>query len=311
MGDGGGEGKGFSVPIGPAVVVGIFRSVEDAVAIGVRVGGIGDGAGGLAGSVVAQAKRANSGNRAGIFHYGVKGRIHVPDEVFVTIGIGVGGDIGAGVRGGAPSHFEGIGQAVPIGIRTTGECFAKSVVYMDIPVRPRIGARFREIFDRGFVDITQSVVVAIRIRGTRRFAQDDPCGPGGGRGSASIRTGGGQLIVAGSGDHPRDVPNLRSGIHCGSDSVPSSIAIGIDQRRLFVGIPNPIRVEIRKGVPRVVDAILVVVEVGFCRIKQSVEVGIGVGFVQDCDGGISGQDHTVDRKAGLHLDGEAQTVRPR
>jgi hypothetical protein len=74
-------------------VVGIFHSVENSVSIGVRVGWSGDGAGGLARSIIAEAKRSDSRNRASIFHYGVKRRIDIADEVRIAVPVSIGGSV--------------------------------------------------------------------------------------------------------------------------------------------------------------------------------------------------------------------------
>ena len=104
MGNGRSQRKRFAIAIGPAVAVGVLHSVQDAVSIGVGIGRVGDRAGGLAGSVIAVALGADTGNRWVVFDYSVKGRIHVTDEVFESITIGV--DRGVGVSaGGAPAHF--------------------------------------------------------------------------------------------------------------------------------------------------------------------------------------------------------------
>ena len=78
-------------------MVGIFHSVKDRVPIGVGIGGIGDGAGGLAGSIIAKAKRSDSRNRASIFHYGMKRGIDIADEVRIAVAVGIGRSVGGRV----------------------------------------------------------------------------------------------------------------------------------------------------------------------------------------------------------------------
>ena len=144
-------------------MVGIFHSVKDPVRIGVGIGGIGDGAGGLAGSVIAEAKRSDSRNRASIFHYGVKRAVHVPDEVRIAVKVGIGGGVGGRVGGGPPTHFESVRKSVPVRIRTGGEAFAVGVVDVDIAIVPTIGGSGGQGFCSCFVRIGETVIIAVQI----------------------------------------------------------------------------------------------------------------------------------------------------
>ena len=157
--------NGLAIPVHPAIAVGVLDTVLDAVAVGVRVRGVGGGAGCLTRAVISRAERADTGDFPDVVGGGIERRVQIADEIRIAVAIRVGGGIGGRVRCGAPSDFERIRQAVAVGIRHGGGGFSEGIVCVNIPVGPGIGICGWKGFGRDFIRVQDSVVVTVSRRG--------------------------------------------------------------------------------------------------------------------------------------------------
>ena len=97
-----------------------------------------------------------------VFDDSVKGRIHVTDEVFESITIGVDRGVGVGA-GGAPAHFQSVGETVPVRVGASRKRFSGGVVNMDVAIFPSLSISCRQGLAIRFVNIDEAVVIVVLV----------------------------------------------------------------------------------------------------------------------------------------------------
>ena len=94
----------------------------------------------------------------------IKRRIEVADEVGKSIAVRVRRRIGRRARGGAPTDFQAVRQAVAVGVGAQRIRLAVCLGDVNLAVRPAVGSRRRQVGHGRFREVAQAVIVVVGIR---------------------------------------------------------------------------------------------------------------------------------------------------
>ena len=202
---------GLTVAVYPAVAISVFNAVANTVVVRIRIGRIGHRSGSLAGAVIALVQGTDAWHFAIVADHRVERRVEVADEILEAIAVRIRRDVGHVGIGQTPSHLEGVGQKIAVGIRTVRQREPRRTMDVHVAIAPCFSVGFRQIFLVCLVDIDEAVLVVIIARtavGPGDLAQDDARVAHRLGHLAAERGRGFQHISGRCGDPPGEVPGL-------------------------------------------------------------------------------------------------------